>query len=299
MPNSKELFFKINQEGTNMLKIDEAKMKKTIQQENATRDKIPLVQFWRQAKFYKDTFILEDEYPEIEKAKLLISNEEIDADKAPRKIHPKLQPEPFVGDLALAKCFVVTLNPRAGIPYAEEYRNWENPLLQKITKQNIIQEPRMYPFYYLNPELENTGGGQWWLKALGIDTSDFQTSIKQTIVPNKYLRRLVATLFCDLELCPYHSNQWDNSKLKQLIINKKLKSSLMAIDFIKEIIQDPEKTIFIRGDKDSGYASQILQHFIPELKHDLPNVHYISGQRVWLQPTSKNGKILFDKILNQ
>ncbi|MBR4624268.1 MAG: hypothetical protein IKO56_01870, partial [Alphaproteobacteria bacterium] len=86
-------------EGTNMLKIDEAKMKKIIQQENAARDKIPLVQFWRQAKFYKDTFILEDEYPEIEKAKLLISNEEIDADKAPRKIHPKLQPEPFVGDL--------------------------------------------------------------------------------------------------------------------------------------------------------------------------------------------------------
>ena len=73
----------------------------------------------------------------------------------------------------------------------------------------------------------------------------------------------------------------------------------MVIDFIKKIIQDPEKTIFIRGDKDSGYASQILQHFIPELKHDLPNVHYISGQRVWLQPTSKNGKILFDKILNQ
>lgn len=292
---SKDLERQITKSG-----MDDAKLKQISvmckQEEDNARDKIALVQFWRQAKYYQNTCILDGDYQELEKAGLLISDMEIKTNAKPRKIHTHLPAEPFVGDLLLANCFVVTLNPRAALPYSDEYENWSNPELKDLAEQNRLQKSRMYPFYYLDTKLETTGGGLWWLKTLGLDKEKIDTVANKFNMPVSYLRRLVATHFCDIELCPYHSNQWDNNKLKQLIIDKKLQSSVMVIDFIKQVINDKDKTVFIRGDKDSGYVSNILQHFIPELKHDLSNVHYISGQRVWLQPSSVNGQILFDKI---
>ena len=294
---SKELECQINKSGLSGKDLEQiSRMCK--QEEDMARIHIPLGQFWNEAKYHKDTCILDGEYQELEKSGLLITESQIKSNKALSKIHTKLPPEPFVGDLLLANCFVVTLNPRAAIPYNKEYDNWQNQELQDMAEQNRLQKSRAYPFYYLDPKLENTGGGEWWMNTLGLWGENLEKVAQAFNVPSVYLRRLVATRFCDIELCPYHSNQWDNNKLKQLIIDKKLQSSIMAIEFVKEVIKDKDRTVFIRGDKDSGYASQILQHFIPELKQELPNVHYISGQRVWLNPNSANGKKLYGKILD-
>lgn len=293
---SKELECQINKSGLSGKDLEQiSRMCK--QEEDTARAKIPLVQFWNRVKYYPNTCILDDEYQELEKSGLLITEPKIKSNKALSKIHTKLPAEPFVGDLLLANCFVVTLNPRAAVPYDKEYKNWQNQELQDMTEENRLQKSRAYPFYYLDPKLENTGGGKWWMNTLGLWGENLEKVARTFNLPSVYLRRLVATRFCDIELCPYHSNQWDNNKLKQLIIDKKLQSSIMAIEFIKEIIKDKDRTVFVRGDKASGYASQILQHFIPELKQDLPNVYYISGQRVWLNPTSANGKKLYNKIL--
>ena len=71
-------------------------------------DKLPIVKFWRNAKFYNGTSILDGEYQELEKANLIISNAEIQKDSGRNKIHPNLQCEPYVGNLATAKCFILT-----------------------------------------------------------------------------------------------------------------------------------------------------------------------------------------------
>ncbi len=259
-------------------------------------DKLPIVKFWRNAKFYNGTSILDGEYQELEKANLIISNTEISTDSGKNKVHKNLQAEPYVGNLATAKCFMINLNPRAGIPYAQEYKNWSDAQLQKITNDVINQKNMAYPFYYLDPELANTDGAKWWLKKFGLQNVGQSIQINGVDLPIVYVKRMIANLFCDIELCPYHSNAWNN-KLNDLIVSGKLPSSTMAIEFIKQIIHDPTKHIFIRGSYESSSIAKTLREFIPELKQDLPNVHYTGGsQTFWLTPTSKTGEILYHEI---
>ena len=258
-------------------------------------DKLPIVKFWRNAKFYNGTSILDGEYQELEKANLIISNTEIQNDSGRKKIHPNLQCEPYVGNLATAKCFILTLNPRAGIPYAQEYKNWQNKLLQKIAHDVTNQNHTAFPFYYLDPVLENTDGANWWLPKFGLKHVGKNIKVFNKSMPSNFVRRMIAETFCDIELCPYHSRDW-NPKLEKLIIDGKLPSSTMAIEFVKHIIHDTDKHIFIRGKKGSGIAIT-LQKLIPELSQDLPNVHYTPNPRRFsLGQNSALGKILYREI---
>lgn len=290
-----------NKKRTVLMKLPTADEMKQMSQEQLKNNqeilsKMPIVQFWRNAKSHPNTSILEGEYQELEKAKLFISESEISTDSGKNKVHKNLQAEPYVGNLATAKCFMINLNPRAGIPYAQEYKNWSDAQLQKITNDVINQKNMAYPFYYLDPELANTDGAKWWLKKFGLQNVGQSIQINGVDLPSVYVKRMIANLFCDIELCPYHSNAWNN-KLNDLIVSGKLPSSTMAIEFIKQIIHDPTKHIFIRGSYESSSIAKTLREFIPELKQDLPNVHYTGGsQTFWLTPTSKTGEILYREI---
>lgn len=266
------------------------------------QEKIPLINFWRKAEFYPGTFILKDEYPILKENNLLISENEIATNTGLNKIHPKLQHEPVVGDLVSGNFFIINLNPRAGVPYAQEYKNWANPELSKIALKTAQQKDAQNPFYYLTPEGLKTDGGKWWTARLGIKNFIEKFTPNQNIIidgksyPFEFIFGVLKAQFCDIEICPYHSNKW-NSKLENLILDGNLKSSTMAIEFVRTIIADPEKNIFIRGFEDTSTVAKTLRKFIPELKSELPNVHYIPCQQTpYLTPKSVAGKKLYSCI---
>ena len=263
---------------------------------------IPLVNFWRDAEFYPGTFILKDEYPVLKQNNLLITEDEILTNSGLNKIHPKLQHEPFVGDLVLGKFFIINLNPRAGVPYAQEYKNWSNQKLSKIALETVQQTGLQNPFYYLTPEGLETDGGKWWAERLGVKKfiekggSNQNITINDKSYPAELIFDVLKSRFCDIEICPYHSKNW-NTKLEKLILDGKLKSSTMAIEFVRTIIADSTKHVFIRGFEDSSSVAKTLRKFIPELKNRLPNVHYIPCQRTpYLTPNSIAGKMLYSYI---
>lgn len=263
--------------------------------------KIPLINFWRNAKFHPGTFILKDEYHILEQNNLLITENEILTNSGLNKIHPKIQHEPFVGDLLYGNFFIINLNPRAGIPYVNEYKNWNNPQLSEIALKTV-QQGDQNPFYYLTKECLHTDGGEWWAKRLGVKKFIANPNTNDTIIINgkqydfKFVLGVLQAQFCDIEICPYHSNKW-NSKLEKLILDGKLKSSTMAIEYVRTIIADPKKHVFIRGFENESTVAKTLHKFIPELNKKHSNVYYIPCRRTpWLTPTSAAGKILYSGI---
>lgn len=253
-----------------------------------------ILKIWQNPEYYSDTKILNDEYSVLDSAKLLITKAQIDQNRGQSKVHPVLPPEPFVGNLNEAKYFIINLNPRAGIPYSAEYKNWETEQLKTAWENNLTQKEYQYPFYYLNPKLNNTEGAKWWTKRLLPSTIYFKFDGKKYKTDDA--KNLLAKQLCDIELFPYHSRYW-SPEITDLIAAKKLPSCTAAIEFIKTIIADPTKIIFIHKTKKDHIKNTLLK-FIPEIKNAKAKICYINCQQtIYLTPTSESGKILYADLV--
>jgi len=99
-------------------------------------------------------------------------------------------PEPFIGQRD-APIIILNLNP--GFREGEDgARN--SPALYEAMRKNLLHEAISYPFYYLNPQFERSGGYKWWKPKL------------RTLVAETSREKLAANLLC-AEWFPYASSK--------------------------------------------------------------------------------------------
>ena len=74
------------------------------------------------------------------------------------KIQSHLLPEPFIGNPS-ARVYLLNLNPG----YAPEDDDWHRkPVYRNAIIENLGHKPAEYPFYFLDPRLEDAPGSAWW-----------------------------------------------------------------------------------------------------------------------------------------
>ena len=225
-----------------------------------------LLSFWQNVKCHKengiDTCIAEDDYEILKNNNLLTKKLTVHNPKN-KLLYKDLPCEPFVGDIENAKIYLVTLNPGAK---KNEHENWENKDLLKLRKNNIKQT-NQYPFYYLDPILAKTGGGKYWKRK---DRFGGLIEHFSSLVGGKEnAMKLIATNVCDLELCPYHSEEWDEKTNK---IIGDLSSVKTMIDFLKD------KVI---PDVISGRKSLIVMRSVTKISKFLRNIEFdCNGKKI-------------------
>ena len=96
-------------------------------------------------------------------------------------------------------------------------------------KKNILHEPQSYPFYLLDPTIEEELGPRWWAKKLcePIELSS---------------RKVIASAFCCIEYFPYHSKRF--CPLKQILYSQQYSFSLVT-----NAIERNSPIILMRGEK--------------------------------------------------
>ena len=141
------------------------------------------------------------------------------------KIRYDLLPEPYLGNPE-APVILLNLNPgfsELDIPFYEQDR------ILEMWEKNISHEPQPYPFYLLDPTIEEESGPRWWAKKL-----------REPIELSS--RKAVANTFCCVEYFPYHSKQF--RPLKQILYSQQYSFSLVA-----KAIERNGQIILMRGEK--------------------------------------------------
>lgn len=216
--------------------------------------------FWQNAKFKtSDECILANEYDILKNNGLLITGadwEQNNQDDNVKKLHEELPAEPFDGDLENATIYIVSINPHAG-SYIDEYTNnfkhhlRQNLLMDRIRK-NRLQQNTSCPFYYLDKDLKETGGGIWWLSKFKYTIKKLQEDLQISYID---AIKLISNNVFDLELCPYHSAKWKELNPEEKQIISQLDSVKTALDLFKDVIipdviNNNKKLIMLNGTRD-------------------------------------------------
>ena len=109
-----------------------------------------------------------------------------------------------------------------------------------------LSQTNEYPFYYLDPALETSGGGKYWVRKDRFGW--IITQLTPLFGSAEKARKFIAKNVCDIELCPYHSEEWDEKN--NFIINK-LPSVKTTINFLRnhvipDVIQGKKSLIVMR-----------------------------------------------------
>ena len=292
------------------------------------------ISFWRNTQKQPGTEILAPDYPILNDNDLLISGnaflaackkygfENVAKDKVyARLLHSDLPAEPFVGDLSNARVYMVSLNPGCGKDEYSATNGWAWQTLVNIAENNRKQQfsNNICKFYYMDPVLQNTGGGIYWMKYVKGRKYIHYHKLKQMvekIAETKNIsfddaRRYVSDRICDIELCPYHSCKWGIPTK----ILRQLPSTQQCLEFIKNTVVPSVLT----GDKslillrhvtdickiidDSGYtfAYKNREYKFSELDTlGLPNVCFYrtnsDARRAPIRPNTPAGKVCFNAI---
>ncbi|MCL1967543.1 MAG: hypothetical protein FWF67_06640 [Fibromonadales bacterium] len=152
------------------------------------------------------------------------------------KLHLELLPEPFIGN-PKAPIYLLNLNPGFSKENVEEHK--KNKKLRECIVKNNSHKPQKYPFYWLDPNLKETGGGKWWRRRLG--------PLLKKIGNDELVSK---SIFC-VEYFPYHSKEYKKAPLipsqkynENLIINAIKSNKLIIVMRNEEIyseISDYEK----------------------------------------------------------
>lgn len=119
------------------------------------------------------------------------------------RMHLRLLPQPYAGDLRRAEIFILLLNP--GLGYTDYWGESRMAFFRRRLERNLLQEIEgiEFPFLWLDPEFCWHGGFVWWEKKLRgvIDV------IAKEIFSGRYIDALrdISTKVASLELIPYHS----------------------------------------------------------------------------------------------
>jgi hypothetical protein len=119
------------------------------------------------------------------------------------RMHLKLLPQPYAGDLRKAEIFILLLNP--GLGYTDYWGESRMKSFRRQLENNLRQELEgiEFPFLWLNPEFCWHGGFVWWEKKL----RDVASLIASEKFNGRYIDALrdLSTKIASLELLPYHS----------------------------------------------------------------------------------------------
>ena len=119
------------------------------------------------------------------------------------RMHLRLLPQPYGGDLRKAEIFILLLNP--GLGYTDYWGESRMESFRKRLESNLRQdlEGIEFPFLWLDPELCWHGGFVWWEKKL----REVINVIARERFNGRYIDALrdVSKKLASLELLPYHS----------------------------------------------------------------------------------------------
>lgn len=156
--------------------------------------------------------------------------------KSVHKIRYELLPEPYLGNPD-APIYLLNLNPgfsELDIPF------YEKEYVQTTWKKNILHCHMDYPFYLLDPEIQEESGPMWWTKKL-----------KE---PIQFAgRKKVANTFFCVEYFPYHSKNYRANKFV-------LESQRYGFHLVKQAIAKGAIFILMRAEK-------LWVEAIPELRN--------------------------------
>lgn len=145
------------------------------------------------------------------------------------KIQSHLLPEPFIGD-PRARVYLLNLNPG----YSREDDDWHrNDLYRHAIIENLGHKAAAYPFYFLDPHLEDAPGSAWWRRRSRWWVCDVGT---ETLARN---------LFC-AELFPYHSLQYQQVP-KRISPDGLVPSSGYVAHLVREAIRDHRPIVAMRA----------------------------------------------------
>jgi hypothetical protein len=143
------------------------------------------------------------------------------------RMHLKLLPQPYAGDLLRAKIFILLLNP--GLGYTDYWGESRMESFRGRLEANLRQELEgiEYPFLWLDPEFCWHGGFVWWEKKL----RDVINVIASEQFKGSYIDALrdLSTKIASLELLPYHSFSFGAHKLIE-----ELPSVSVMREFVRE-----------------------------------------------------------------
>lgn len=125
------------------------------------------------------------------------------------RLHLGLLPQPFFGNLRRASIYVLLLNPGLG-PH-DYFGEYEVPEYRRALLANLRQDfgTGLEPFLFLNPRYSWHGGFGWWHGKL---SGVIDTLAKSWSVPFSEARDRLARELASIELVPYHSSSFRNTR---------------------------------------------------------------------------------------
>lgn len=176
-----------------------------------------------------------------------------------RKIQTQLLPEPFLGNID-APIIMLTKNPGFDALNDPFWHTQER--MQRLARANLLQEPSDYPFYFLNPEIQDSPGAAWHrekLRALIIRTSLLKVS--QNV--------------CSIPSFPYHTSRY--SGIPKRISEDILPSQKYTRFIIRRAIE--RDTIIVLGSGKNEWGA-----LVPELFNYQKTYFLSNSQRPFISP---------------
>ena len=134
-------------------------------------------------------------------------------------VQKQLLPEPFIGD-PRARVYLLNLNPG----YSPEDDDWHRkPVYRNAIIENLGHKTAEYPFYFLDPRLEDAPGSAWWRRR------------SRWWIRHVGTKTLARNLFC-AELFPYHSRRY-RPVPKRISPDRLVPSSAYVAHLVREAIR--------------------------------------------------------------
>ncbi len=154
--------------------------------------------------------------------------------------HIGLLPVPYIGNLATATVYILTLNP--GLETGD-YLYDQHSLYQELQGNNLRQVPMEYPLFILDPRLSFHSGYAYWVKKF---RTHVEKLYKEKIGSRKEILRSISQTVAILELVPYHSLRFPAKLIAKV---DQLPSVKMMLEFVQNSIvpraQNNQATIII------------------------------------------------------
>lgn len=113
-------------------------------------------------------------------------------------------PEPYMGNPE-ANIILLYSNPGISSDKSEEQEhrneNFRNTLIRNLTHDKVE-----FPYYYLNPDFEETAGAKWIIKRTDEIVKKFDVKLND----KKKVLKLLSNNFFTLQLHPFHSREFQS-----------------------------------------------------------------------------------------
>ena len=217
-----------------------------------------------------------------EKDKEIIDEHNASLGPHPLFIDLDLLPEPYIGN-NIANVVILFKNQglRKGVDAErEDYNNYN---LVTAIRNNLTHSNKEYPYYYLNPEFKETGGGKW-----------IRQRMKDLIDDPRIGDKTLSERIFAIQLHPYHSARFKNIE--------GLEGQTYSMHLLSKAINRGALIIFTRTQKEWDDAYYKFDSKFKELKQ-IPELNFIelknTANKTPRSPYFKEsmGKENFEKLI--